>query len=59
VLALAKPAHHANRLAVGVGSDHRVHAIGLARAAEVFDRFAGTISTRCHLVDGIKLAADR
>src|SRR5262249_31789936 len=44
VLAVAVAARHANRLAVLVGRNHGVHAIGLARAAEVFDRFARAIA---------------
>jgi hypothetical protein len=33
----------ANRPAVAVHNDHGVHAVRLARAAEVLDRFAGSI----------------
>ena len=44
VLAVAVAAVDADRPAVGVGGDHRVHAIGLAGAAEVLDRFAGAVA---------------
>ena len=46
VLAVAEAAVDADRPAVRVDDDDRVHAIGLARAAEVLDRFAGAVRAR-------------
>jgi hypothetical protein len=43
VLAVTKAAHHANRRAVGVYDDHRVEPVGFARAAHVFEGFAGSV----------------
>src|SRR5688500_1167832 len=43
VFAAAVVADNANRPAVRVGGHHRVNAIGLAGAAVVFDRIAGSI----------------
>ncbi len=37
VLAVAEAARHPHRLAVAVGGNHRVHAVGLAGAAEVLE----------------------
>ena len=46
VLAVAEAAVDADRPAVRVHDDDRVHAVGLARAAEVLDRLAGAIRPR-------------
>ena len=45
VLALAEPADHADRHASRIDGDDRVHPIGLARPAEVFDGLAGAVGS--------------
>jgi hypothetical protein len=43
MLALTKPAHDAYRLALSIGRHHRVHAIRLARPAEILERLTGAV----------------
>jgi hypothetical protein len=43
VLAVTKAAHHANGRAFSVDDDHCVQAIGFARAADIFEGFAGAV----------------
>src|SRR5438093_10122 len=43
MLAVAVAARDTHRMPFGIGDDHGVHAIGLARAAEVFERLAGAV----------------
>jgi hypothetical protein len=47
VLALTITAHDADRLALSIDDDYRVHAIRLARPAEVLEGFTGAILA-CH-----------
>src|SRR5262249_40965273 len=48
VLAVTVPARDAQRRPVLIRDDDRMHAIGLARAAEVLDRFSGAVwAVRC------------
>jgi hypothetical protein len=48
VLTLAVVALHAQRPAGAVDHDHSVQAVGLAGAAEIFERFPGTVATYSH-----------
>src|SRR5205807_2825653 len=45
VLAVTEPARYAQWSTVGIDDDHGMHAVGLARAAVVFDRLAGAVGT--------------
>ena len=49
VLAVAVAAVDADGTAVGVGGDDRMHPIGLAGTAEVFDRFTGAVTSCVHV----------
>ena len=49
VLAVAVAAVHADGAAVRVGSDDGMHPVGLAGTAEVFDRFAGAVTSCVHV----------
>jgi len=48
MLAAAEPADHA-RIALRIDGDDRMHPVGLAGTAEVFDRFAGAVTSCVHV----------
>jgi hypothetical protein len=46
VFAATETARYTDRESIPVDDDDRVHAIGLARAAEILERFAGAVRAR-------------